>query len=238
MSSYRDEAFTRVTIAEPLTWPMVVLLIVFAVVFALQIAVPPFARFALDYLAMDTGAFLARWRLWQAVTAIFLHGGVCHFMGNMMFFWFFGSLLANSWRPRDFLAFFFTCGIVSSLCFYLFNAATSPTPVKGFGASGAVMGIMVGCAMACGDRLVLAFFLIPMRLKYFVAICLALDLLLLIGTVDDGVGHVAHLGGAACGFVYLKLVWRRQRALAGTAQGKARARSRIGGLEVMDDERR
>ncbi len=237
-SHHRDEVFRKLAIAEPLTLPMVVLLVVFAVIFALQIAVPPFRRFAEDYLAMDSQAFLGKLRLWQALTAMFLHGSPCHFIGNMAFFWFFGSLVANAWRRRDFLAFFFTCGVVASLCFWAFNGLTSAKPVKGFGASGAVMGLMIACAMVYGERTVLAFFMIPMRIKYFVAIALALDILLLVGTVEDGVGHCAHIGGAICGAAYLKVAWWRQRRQAGEARGPGKAKSRIGGLEIMDDGRR
>jgi membrane associated rhomboid family serine protease len=237
MSTYhRDEVFRRLTIAEPLTPAMVTLLIAFAAVFALQLAAPPFNQFALNYLAMDTGAFLAKGRVWQAVTAIFLHGSVCHFLMNMMFFWFFGSLLANSWRQREFLSFFFTCGLVASLCFFAIGAVAFPAPVKGLGASGAVMGLMAGCALVCGDRIVLAFFFIPMKLKHFVAVCLALDLLVLIGT--GGLAEAAHVGGAVCGAVYIKLAWWRQRRLAGGSCRGPKVHSRIEGLEFPDDERR
>ncbi len=238
MSTYhRDEVFRRLTIAEPLTRAMVTLLIAFAAVFALQLAVPPFNQFAVDYLAMDTGAFLAKGRVWQAVTAIFLHADPCHFIGNMMFFWFFGSLLANSWRPREFLSFFFTCGIVASLCFYAIGSVASAKPRPGLGASGAVMGLMMGCAMVCGERIILAFFFIPMKLKHFAAIFLVLGLLVLVGT--GGLAEVAHAGGAVCGVVYIKLAWRRQRHLAGGGSRRApKVRSRIEGLEFPDDERR
>jgi len=100
-----------------------------------------------------------------------------------------------------------------------------------------VMGIMVGCALACGERVVLAFFFIPMKLWHFVAICLALDLLVLIGT--GGLAEVAHVGGAVCGAVYIKFAWWRQRRLAGGGSGRApKVRSRIEGLEFPDDERR
>ena len=239
MSQHRRlEVFTKLTIAEPLNWPMVMLLISFAVVFALQLAVPPFNRFAHAYLVMDTSAFLAKGRVWQAVTSIFLHGSVCHFVGNMIFLWFFGSLLSNAWRPREFLTFFFTCGIVSSLCFYVFNILRTSQPVRGLGASGAVLGVMIACAMIYGDRIVLAFLFIPMKIKHFVAFSVAIDILCVVGTVEDGVGHVAHLGGAICAAIYLKVMWRLQSGLAGVARGKAKASSRIGGLEVMDDDKR
>ena len=237
---HRRDVLSRITLAEPLTWPIAALLILIAVVFDLCLAVPPFRSFAIAYLAMDTSAFLARLRLWQAVTSIFVHIDPCHFISNAVFLWFFGSALANAWRPREFLTFFFTCGIVASVCFYVFNLFRTPpmgmAGFVGFGASGAVMGIMIAYAMIFGERIILAFFMIPMKAKYFVAICIAIDLLATCGSVQDGVGHVAHLGGAICGAVYLKVAWRSQRGLAGVTRGKARADSRISGLEVMDDD--
>ena len=235
-----EQRETRLTFAEPLTPTMVVLLLLFTVVFVLWMVVPPFQTFALAYLAMDTATFLHKLHLWQPVTAMFLHGGVCHFIGNMVFLWFFGSGIANAWKRREFLKYFFVCGIVASLCFYVFNVFRTPAGapgIKGLGASGAVFGIMIAYAMALGDRIILAFFMIPMKAKYFVGICLAIETLLLVQASPDGVSHVAHLGGAVCGAVYLKVVWRQQGRLAGVTRGKATAASRIRGLEVMDDER-
>jgi membrane associated rhomboid family serine protease len=233
---HRRQVFRNLAIAEPLTPALMALLLAFAVVFVLQMVVPPFQAFALDCLALDTHAFLGRLHLWQAVTSMFLHGSVCHFLSNMVFLWFFGSLLANAWRAREFLVYFFTCGIVASLCFFAFNALRTPAAVKGLGASGAVMGLMIACAMVYGDRVVFAFFMIPMKLKYFVAIALAVDVLAVCATVQDGVGHAAHLGGAICGVVYLKAMRRRQNRLAGVTTGRAAAGSRMGGIEVMDDD--
>ena len=109
-------------------------------------------------------------------------------------------------------------------------------PCVGLGASGAVLGVMIACAMIYGDRMVIVFFLVPMKIKHFVAIGVAIDILSVVGTVQDGVGHVAHLGGAVCAAVYLKVAWHRQRGLAGATHGSAKAGSRIGGLEVMDDD--
>ena len=57
--SYRREVLEKITLAEPLTAPMVVLLVTFTVIFVLQMVVAPFQAFAVGYLAMDTGAFLA-----------------------------------------------------------------------------------------------------------------------------------------------------------------------------------
>jgi membrane associated rhomboid family serine protease len=233
-----DQTETRFFLAEPLRLHLALLLAAFAVVFGLQLLVPPFNRFAMDFLAMDTGGFLSRLRLWQPVTAIFLHGGVGHFLGNMAFLWFFGSALANAWRRREFLGYFFLCGVAGSLLFFAFSAFREGS-VRGLGASGAIFGLMIAYAMVFGERVILAFFMIPMKAKYFVAICFAIEIVMLLVGTEDGVGHIAHLGGAACGALCLKLVWRRQSRLAGETDGRRPAGSRIGGLEVMepDDER-
>lgn len=225
---------TRFTFAEPLTWPLAALLISLTAVFLLQMLLPPFHAFAVEYLAMDTAGFIHKLRLWQPVTSVFLHGGLQHFLGNMMFLWFFGSALAHAWRRREFLFYFLLCGVAASLCFYVFNVFRGAS-IKGLGASGAVFGLMIAYAMVFGERTILAFFLIPMKAKFFVAICFAIEILLLVTGAEDGVAHIAHLGGAVCGAVYLKAVWRRQSRLAGVAEGKAEAAGRIAGLEVMDD---
>lgn len=221
--------------AETLNATMVALLVSFTVVFVLWMLVKPFRDFALAYLAMDTAAFLAKVRLWQAVTSIFLHSGLCHFLGNMAFLWFFGSSLANAWRRRAFLTYFFVCGIVASLCSFAFSSLFLPHPVRSLGASGAVFGLMIGYAMIYGNRTIIAFFLIPMKAKLFVAICMGIEIVLLLSGTQDGIGHVAHIGGAVCGAVYLKLAWRRHQRLAAGGGRKRTAASRIAGLEVMDD---
>jgi membrane associated rhomboid family serine protease len=227
----------RLTFAEPLNSVMVTLLVTMTAVFLLQVLVPPFNRFAIAYLAMNTATFLAKFHIWQAVTAIFLHGSVQHFLGNMIFLWFFGSALANAWRKREFITYFFVCGIGGSLCFYLFNVfRAGPEGITGLGASGAVFGLMTAYAMVFGERMILAFFLIPMKAKYFVGICIAIELLVLYTGAQDGVAHIVHVAGAACGAVYLKIIWRRQSALAGDTDGRAAASSRMGGLEIMDDD--
>ncbi|MHC4502343.1 MAG: rhomboid family intramembrane serine protease [Planctomycetota bacterium] len=228
----------RFSFAEPLNATMVTLLLVLTVVFLLQMLVSPLDAFARRYLAMNTATFLSRLYLWQAVTAIFLHGGICHFISNMIFLWFFGSALSNAWRRREFLGYFFMCGIAGSLCFYAFNVlrAAGPEGIKGLGASGAVFGVMIAYAMVFGERVILAFFLIPMRAKFFVAICFGIEILLLWQGTPDGVSHVAHVGGAVGGAITLKVVWRRQDGLAGPAGKAGTVASRIKGLEIMDDD--
>jgi len=233
------EVTMRLTFADPLNKMMGTLLIVFTAFFLVQMMVPPFETFAINCLALNTATFLRKLHVWQAVTAIFVHGSVCHFLGNMVFLWFFGAALANAWCNRDFLVYFFSCGIVSSVCFHIFNVlrvGSGEPGVIGLGASGAVFGLMMAYAMVYGDRTILAFFLIPMKAKYFVAICFAISILALWRGTQDGVGHIAHVSGAVWGAVYLKVIWHRYDRRAGASRGKAKTGSRVSGLEVMTQD--
>lgn len=225
----------RLTVAEPLTATMKWMLILFTGFFLLWFLWPAFQAFALQYLALHPDRFLKEGCLWQAVSCIFLHAGIMHFLGNMIFFWVFGSALANAWRRREFLCFFFTCGIGASLFAHGYDLLVRTHPVPSVGASGAIFGLMIGYAMVFGERQILAFFLIPMQAKHFVAILFAIELLLVWRGAQDGVGHVAHVMGGVCGGVYLKVQRWRERAAAGQAAPQA-ARSRFAGLEAYDDE--
>ena len=225
----------RLTFAEPLNRVMVVLLVIFTVVFLLQVLIKPFGEFAINYLALDTSACVAKFRVWQFFTAMFLHGSPQHFVMNMLFLWFLGSALANAWRTREFVTFFLVCGLSGSIWFYVFGFF-SEGPIIGLGASGAIFGLMAAYAMVFGERTILAFFMVPMKAKWFVSILLAIELVVLWQGTPDGVAHIAHVGGAAAGFVYLKVVWKSQDVLAGGGIKAAEAKSRMSGLEVMSKD--
>jgi membrane associated rhomboid family serine protease len=71
------------------------------------------------------------------------------------------------------------------------------------GASGAIFGVLVAFGVTYPDQTVLMYFLFPIKAKYLVMIFVAIELLLTFGP-NTGVSTIAHLGGAAFGFVYLK----------------------------------
>jgi membrane associated rhomboid family serine protease len=71
------------------------------------------------------------------------------------------------------------------------------------GASGAVFGLMVAFAILFPDAIMLLFFIFPMRAKYAVMIYVAVEILVTFGP-NTGVSTVAHLGGAAFSYLYLK----------------------------------
>jgi len=77
--------------------------------------------------------------LWGFLTHMFLHGGVMHLVGNMLFFWIFARAIEDTAGRRKFLAGYLLMGLLAGLVFFLFNLDNRLPAV---GASGAISGIM------------------------------------------------------------------------------------------------
>ena len=75
------------------------------------------------------------------ITSIFLHAGILHLAGNMLFLHIFGDNLEDQMGHLGFLAFYLLSGIGASIIYYL-TAPLSPIPLVG--ASGAIAGVMGG----------------------------------------------------------------------------------------------
>jgi membrane associated rhomboid family serine protease len=149
-------------------------------------------------------------RVWQFVTYMFLHGGLLHILFNMYALWMFGGELERSWGSRDFLKYYFTCGIGAGI----FHTLVTPhSLVPTIGASGAVMGVMAAYAMTYPERelQLLLFFILPVRMKAktLALVIAATSLLLGASGSPDGIAHFAHLGGMAVGYVYIRFAYQK-----------------------------
>lgn len=153
------------------------------------------------YLVLEQG-----W-VWQVVTYLFLHGNGFHLLLNMLILWYFGAEMEMQLGRRQFLFYFFLCGIGAGLFNIGIHAlvgdsAQMMSPI--IGASGAIYGILVAYGYFFAERYFLVFFLFPMKAKYFVWLMAGLELWM--GVQDAGggkVAHFAHLGGMVVGAAYL-----------------------------------
>ena len=85
----------------------------------------------------------------------------------------------------------------------LFASPNIPT----VGASGAIYGVIMAYGIIFAQRTILFMMIFPMKARTFSMILFAIAF---ISTFDrvGGVSHVAHLGGAVTGYLYLKRAWR------------------------------
>ena len=156
-----------------------------------------------DYFALSPSGTLKSGEIWQLFTYLFLHGGVWHLVFNMLTLWMFGTPLEQSWGTRRFLKYYFICGIGAGLCDIVLRAALGTWGPPTIGASGAIYGLLLAFGVCFPDQTVLMGFLFPIKAKYMVMIYAAIELWMSLG-VNTGIANVAHLGGMAVGFVYLK----------------------------------
>jgi membrane associated rhomboid family serine protease len=157
----------------------------------------------LTIFALSEAAAIKNFYVWQVVTYMFLHGGFTHLLFNMLSLWFFGVQLERDWGTRRFLKYFFYCGVAAGICVLAVNAMVGDYYTPTLGASGAIFGILVAFGILYPEATVLMGFLFPIRAKYMVMIYAAIELVVTFGP-NTGVSTVAHLGGMAFGYLYLK----------------------------------
>jgi membrane associated rhomboid family serine protease len=154
-------------------------------------------------LALSAETAVRTLMVWQVFTYMFVHFGLWHLLFNMLALWMFGMSIEQSWGTRRFLRFYFFCGVAAGVCVLIANMIVGDWLTPTLGASGAVFGLLVAFGILFPDTIILMFFLFPMKAKYAVMIYVAVELLTTFGP-NTGVSTVAHLGGAAFAYFYLK----------------------------------
>jgi membrane associated rhomboid family serine protease len=86
---------------------------------------------ALHYFESD------KFKLWQPISHMFMHGGLMHIFFNMFALVSFGSALEHFWGPKKFLFFYFTCGLGAALIhsginYYHFHDGLNTLVLNGF----------------------------------------------------------------------------------------------------------
>ncbi|MBN9501913.1 MAG: hypothetical protein BGO01_09445 [Armatimonadetes bacterium 55-13] len=161
-------------------------------------------------------------------SSMFLHGSLLHIIGNMWFLYLFGFAVEGRLKSFKFLILYFLAGYAGDLLHQLILGASHPD-IPSIGASGAIMGVL-GAALYMFPHGKVTFFywwrLVSMGtfdwpMWGVAGMYLGLDILeaILFGG-RDGVGHLAHIGGAVGG-LFLCLILRAKRDDEFTSDAKA-----------------
>ncbi len=177
-----------------------VMLIANTAIFILQSIIPEIT----PALGLSPARFFADFPnlLYQSFTYMFVHGGFFHLFFNMFVLWMFGAEIELNWGQRAFGKFYLLAGLAGALLVLIVHSSQLAVTI---GASGAIYGIMIAYWLMYPDRILLLFFVLPMKVKW------AIPVFMLIGFFTGGgnTAHMAHLGGAIFGLVYLKSEMRR-----------------------------
>src|SRR5579862_3926555 len=188
------------------------------------------ANFVVFFMELAGGdAFVLKWSAIPAhisqgqdlvtlFTAMFLHGGWSHIIGNMIFFWAFGPEIEDAMGPIKYLIFYLLGGLIAMGA----QVAINPTStVPNLGASGAIAAVMGAFLVTFpGDKIksILVIFIF-VQVTFIPAALLIgvwfLTQLISVGQVattqSGGVAYVAHIAGIIYGMLTARLWEGRSR---------------------------
>lgn len=146
------------------------------------------------------------------LTSMFMHGGLAHLGGNMLYLWVFGDNLENRMGHVRYLMFYLLTGLIASLAHVLLAGFLGKDLfIPSLGASGAISGVLGGYLLLFPTNqvrvLVIAFFI---RVPAYITLGLWIALQLFSGwgsfgqDSGGGVAYVAHIGGFFAGLLLVK----------------------------------
>lgn len=176
-----------------------------------------------DAIAGESG--LAGDELWAAlasiVTAMFLHGGWLHILGNMLYLWVFGDNVEDRLGHGVFLLFYLLGGVAGS---FIQGAMDPNSLIPVLGASGAVASVLGAYLIwypGATIRVVIPFFILifiplPVPAWMMIGLWFAQNLLAGYATIaetatDQGVAWFAHIGGFVFGMLVAVLAGSKAR---------------------------
>jgi len=151
------------------------------------------------------------------ITSMFMHGGIAHIAGNMLFLWIFGDQIEDRLGHIKYLLFYLVCGVLASLAHVFTTALLAGNDqsmmIPSLGASGAISGVLGGYILLHPSRrvtVILFRFLTQVPAYVAIGIWFVFQLISGLGMLGEGsqqggVAYAAHIGGFVAGVVLIKL---------------------------------
>ncbi|MBP9185942.1 MAG: rhomboid family intramembrane serine protease [Bacteroidia bacterium] len=160
-----------------------------------------------SYFTLPASLASFLYRPWSIVTYMFLHSGFLHILFNMLWLYWMGNLLQEYLGNKRVYQAYFIGGVFGGLVYMLaYNVFPAFTAVKdvsyALGASAGVLSVVVAAATLLPNFEIRLMFLGSIKLKWIALVSVGLDLI----SIPNGNagGHIAHLGGALFGYLFIK----------------------------------
>lgn len=152
------------------------------------------------------------------ITSMFMHGGIAHIFGNMLFLFIFGDNIEDRLGHIRYLIFYLVCGVLSGLAHVLTTAALAggdPAAllIPSLGASGAISGVLGAYILLFPTNRVvvlLGWFAMPMPAFIAIGLWFVFQIISGLGVLGSGsqqggVAYAAHIGGFIAGLLLIKV---------------------------------
>ncbi|MDB9926677.1 rhomboid family intramembrane serine protease [Hyphomicrobiales bacterium] len=142
---------------------------------------------------------------YSSISSMFLHGGLMHLGGNLLYLWIFGDNVEDEFGRFNFILFYILCGVGAVIAQILFNTESN---VPMIGASGAIAGTLGAYIVLYPRAKIFVFawvviFVKILKIPAFIVISVWIGLQVM-NVFDQGVSGVAysaHVGGFICGVI-------------------------------------
>lgn len=185
----------------------------------------------------STGKGFRELQVWRLVLFQFLHADISHLAFNMLGLFFFGPLVER-WLGggRRYLAFYLVSGIAGALLYLTLNLLGQGlglqlpgllqvdmyTPL--IGASAGVFGVLIASAYVAGNEIMLAFGIVPMKVRTGAYLMVGLALANLLYSGRNAGGDAAHIGGAIAGWYFIRRPYMLREFFDFFGPGRAKLR--------------
>jgi membrane associated rhomboid family serine protease len=197
----------------------IALISVNVLVFLYQLTLSPRAQ---DAFVLTFGLVPAHFGLVAAFTSMFVHGGLAHVGGNLLYLWIFGDNVEDRLGHGRFLGFYLLTGILAAIA----QSALNPgSRIPMVGASGAIAGVMGGYFVLYPHSRVLTLFPFPIILfeipaVFFLGLWFVVQFVSGLGSqaasaggeLPGGVAFWAHVMGFVAGALLVRVMRRPERA--------------------------
>ena len=152
------------------------------------------------------------------ITSMFMHGGIAHLIGNMIFLFVFGDNIEDRYGRIKYILLYLGWGIAAALSHSFFAVSIGQGAVPAVGASGAISGVL-GAYLIMYPRaniltIIVAFFFYTIRIPVLIYIPFWFAMQLIFAVIgqlgpagDTGVAYLAHIGGFAAGAA-TGIIWK------------------------------
>ena len=163
----------------------------------------------------EPGEFL--FKPWSIITYAFLHSGIWHILSNMLILYYAGIYFLNYFSAKKLLNFYFLGAIFGALVYMasynLFPAFQGTGRSYLIGASAAVMSVFIGIATHIPHMRIRLIIIGSIKFWWIAAFFVVLDVVQI--PISNPGGHLAHLGGAAFGYIYAKQLGKGNNIASG-----------------------
>lgn len=177
----------------------------------------------LHWFAIPASVPLLIWHPWTLITYNFLHLDFWHILFNMLWLFWFGKIFMEFLKTRQLITVYLLGGIsgglVYVLAFNIYPVFADILPVSfALGASASVMAVVTAISYYVPHYAINLLLIGKIRIGYLAAALFIFDFFMI--PSGNAGGHIAHIGGAMFGFIYIILFRASQRAYRPFGDGK------------------